>query len=158
MVLVIGACGYKFAGSSHFPSDINHLCITMLENRTAETGLENILTNDLVQEFTRRSNIVLTGRNKADALLAGVIKSMRTETISKKGIATSLARRLTLAVDLKLTDPAGKILWSAAGVAANEDYDVTANKLGTGQNRQTALSTLSKRLAENVYDRLTTGF
>ena len=70
----------------------------------------------------------------------------------------SRERRVTVTVDLKLTNPEGRLIWSAIGVSANEAYDVMSDKLATEQNRRNAISVLSKRLAERVYSRLTDDF
>lgn len=152
------ACGYTFVGSGSFPAGIKSVCIPILENRTSETGMENILTNDLIYELTRDKKVSLTSRDQADALLSGVIKSMSIGTISRTGTHSSLERRVRVTVDLKLTSPDGRVIWSARGVSANEAYDVMPDKLATEQNRRNAISVLSKRLAERVYGRITDDF
>jgi 4-diphosphocytidyl-2C-methyl-D-erythritol kinase len=65
-----------------------------------------------------------------------------------------------VAVDLKLTDPDGSVIWSAKGVSTNEAYKVDPdnNKHVTEQNRLYAIEALSKRLAEKVYNDLKADF
>ena len=157
--IIFSACGYRFAGEGNLPSNVKSIFIKILENRTGETGVESVITNDLIYEFTRDRKVVLTSSDKADAILTGV-KNMRTRTISRKGSHTPLERRVQVAVDLKLTDPDGSVIWSAKGVSANEAYNVDQNnnKHVTEQNRRVAISTLSKRLAEKVYYDLTADF
>ena len=154
----ISACGYQFAGGGNFPAGVTSLSINMFENRTAETGVENVFTNDIIYEVTRDKKVVLRSKNAADATLTGVIASMRTDTITHKGVYTSLERRVTVSVDLKLENRSGKVIWTAKGVSANEAYDVAADKQTTEQNRRIAISKLSKRLAETIYHRLTEDF
>ncbi len=153
----LSACGYRFAGGGTLPSGIKSVCVTILENRTSEIGVENTFTNDLIYEFTKNGKIARI--DKADALLSGVIRSMSIETISRSKAHTSRERRVTFTLDLKLTDNEGRIIWSAKGVSGNEAYDVVSdNKLSTEQNRRSAISTLSIRLAEKVYNSLTEDF
>ena len=153
----LSACGYRFAGGGTLPSGIKSVCVTILENRTSEIGVENTFTNDLIYEFTRNGKIASI--DKADALLSGVVKSMSIETISRSGAHTSIERRVTVTLDLKLTDNDGRIIWSVKGVSGNEAYKVVSdNKLSTEQNRRSAISTLSERLAEKVYNSLTEDF
>jgi outer membrane lipopolysaccharide assembly protein LptE/RlpB len=156
--MFLSSCGYRFVGSGSFPAGIKSVSIPILENRTSETGMENIITNDLIYEVTRDKKVALTSRSEADALLSGVIKSMSIETISRRGTHSPLERRVTVTVDLKLTVPDGRVIWSASGVSANEAYDVMSDKLATEQNRRNAISVLSKRLAEKVYNRITGDF
>lgn len=152
----LSACGYRFAGGGSLPSGIKSVCVTMLTNRTSETGVENTFTNDLIYEFTRNGKIASI--DKADALLSGVVKSMSIETISRSEAQTSIERRVTITLDLKLTDNDGRIIWSAKGVSGNEAYNVASVKRSTEQNRRNAISILSKRLAEKVYNSLTEDF
>ncbi len=158
--IIFSACGYRFAGEGNLPSNVKSIFIKILENRTGETGVENVFTNDLIYEFTRDRKVVLTSSDKADAILTGVIKYMRIRTISRKGSHTPLERRVQVAVDLKLTDTDGSVIWSAKGVSTNEAYNVDPdnNKHVTEQNRRVAIAALSKRLAEKVYNDLTADF
>jgi hypothetical protein len=158
--IICFACGYRFGGEGNLPSNVKSIFIKVLENRTGETGVENVFTNDLIYEFARDNKVVLTSSNKADAILTGVIKYMRISTISRKGSHTPIERRVQVAVDLKLTDPDGIVIWSAKGVSTNEAYavDPNNNKHVTEQNRRVAIAALSKRLAEKVYNDLTSDF
>jgi hypothetical protein len=156
--MFLSSCGYRFVGSGSFPAGIRSVSIPILENRTSETGMENIITNDLIYEVTRGKRVALTSMDKADALLSGVIRSMSIETISRRGTHSSLERRVTVTVDLKLTGPDGRVIRSVKGVSANEAYDVMSDKPATEQNRRNAISVLSKRLAEKVYNRITGDF
>ena len=156
--LFFSACGYRFAGGGNFPSGIRSINVKILENHTAETGVESIFTNDLIYEFVRHKKVVLTSSDKADAILAGVIKSLRIRTISHKGEHTALERRAEVAVDLQLTDPDGMVKWSANDVSLNETYNVAPGKQATEQNKRVAITALSKKLAEKIYYRLMDDF
>ena len=157
-LVFLSGCGYRFTGGGNFPAGIKRIYVVTFKNRTSETGAENIFTNDLIYEITRDKKVVLTSQNKADALLSGIIKSMNITTISRRGTHSSLERRVTIVADVKLTDPDGRVMWSANNVSANEAYDVLSDKLATEQNRRNAILVLSKRLAERLYARMTDDF
>lgn len=157
-LMLVSDCGYKFTGGGSFPAGIKSVCVVTLENRTSETGAENIFTNDLIYEVTRDGKVVLKSKDKADAVLSGVIKSMNIQTISRTGTHSALERRVTITVNVKLTTPDGKVIWYANDVSANEAYDVMSDKLATEQKRRDAISALSKRLAERLYARITDDF
>ena len=140
------------------PEGIKSLSIKMLENRTSETGAENIFTNDLIYEISSFGKVSLTKEDSADGILTGVIKSMRIDAISHRDSYSSLERRAIVTLSLKLTDPTGRVIWSAKDLSANEDYIVSSNKQTTERNSREAVKTLSKRLAEKVYNRLTDDF
>ncbi|MDF1590001.1 MAG: LPS assembly lipoprotein LptE [Desulfobacterales bacterium] len=155
-VVLLSACGYRFSGSGSLPAGIGRVFISVLDNRTAETGLGNTLTGDLRYEFIRyKRNANL---DEADAVLSGTVKSLRVETISRSGQYSSPERRVTVSVDLKLTDRSGRVVWVVEGLADSESYRVDSDDQITNVNKRTAVSALSKRLSENIYYRLTEDF
>jgi outer membrane lipopolysaccharide assembly protein LptE/RlpB len=155
-ITVMSACGYRLSGSGSLPGGIQRVFISVLDNRTAETGLENTLTGDLRYEFIRYNRNA--NPDEADAVLSGTVKSSRVETISRSGPNSSLERRVTVSVDLKLADRNGRAVWFAEGLSDNESYRVEADSQTTDVNKRAALSALSKRLAENIFYRLTEDF
>jgi len=156
--LFFSACGYKFAGGGNLPGGIQTIAIEIFQNRTPETGLENTITNDLIYEFTRKGRSVKKNSKEADAVLTGVIVSERITTISRQAQQSALARRVEIIVNLKLTGLDGGVKWSRSGVSAFEDYNVATDKQANEISKRRAIETLSKRLAEKVYNRLTEDF
>ena len=160
MWMVFGACGYKFPTGVSFPKGVEHIYIMIFENPTSETGIENLVTAQFINEFTRRRPNALVSRNAdADAILTGVVSSIRIWTIARRGVDIPDERRVSLTVNLTLTSTDGKLLWRAAGLSSSEAYSVDqTNALITQRNKQDAISALSQKLAEITYDRLTEGF
>jgi len=156
--LFFSACGYRFAGSGNLPQGIQTIAIEIFENRTPETGLESIITNDLIYEFTRKGRSVQKNSKEADAILTGVIESERITTISRRAQQSALARRVEITVNLKLTGSGGGVKWSASGVSGFEEYDVSTDKQASEVNKRQAIGTLSKKLAEKIHNRLTDDF
>jgi len=155
---LFSACGYQFTGGGSLPSGITSLSVEMFQNRTAETGVETIITNDLIYEFTRREQVVVTGSDKADAILTGVIRSISERTISHTGEYTSNERRVEVKVDLKLTGRSGGVIWSSKSVSEDEAYTVMSEKQSTERKKREAIKRLSKRLSETIFNDLTADF
>ncbi len=152
------ACGYKFAGSGTFPGGVRSIYVTIFENRTRETGIEKIFTDDLIDEFIRKSEDVLAGRREnAEAILSGVISGMSIETIFHTGTDTSDEREVTIGVSIKLRNLQKKILWANV-VLESQTYPVGLTRLETEQNLRDAIIRLSERLAEKAFNRLTSDF
>jgi outer membrane lipopolysaccharide assembly protein LptE/RlpB len=157
-LLFFSACGYRFAGSGNLPGGIEKVAIEILKNRTTETGLENTITNDLIYEFSRKGRKVLKDRKQAEAVLTGVIKSESITTISRRAEQSPLARRVKINVSLKLTGSDGEVKWSVSDVSEFQEYNVATDKQSTEVNKRRAIESLSKKLAEKVYSRLTDNF
>ncbi len=152
------ACGYKFSGGGEPPGGIKSINIVTFKNRTSEVGVENTFTSELVNQFITNSDVMVTSRAAADAVMEGSIVAIRSDTISRKGPQTSLESRVYMTVDLKLTAKDGKVLWFSKGIAEKEEYGVADDKTTTESNKSAAIKELSKKLAERVYNRLTDDF
>jgi outer membrane lipopolysaccharide assembly protein LptE/RlpB len=152
------SCGYRFAGGGALPHGVQTVAVDIFENRTSETGIEGIISNDIIFEFTRNGRSFTTSKKRADAFLSGKIESIRTRSISRKSVHRAQERRVTMIIALKLSDIKGNLLWQSGSVSENEEYEVLEDKAATELNKRTAISALSKRLAEKVYYRMTDEF
>lgn len=153
------SCGYRFTGPSQLPSGIRHVYMEVLENRSGETGIESVLTNDIIDEIIRSGNAVSKDRSVADAVLSGRIADLYVDTATRKSAHRALEGRVTLRLDLELISAKGEVVWSASGMSASEAYDIVTNdKPATEQNRRRAIEEMSKRLAEAVLDDLASTF
>jgi outer membrane lipopolysaccharide assembly protein LptE/RlpB len=152
------ACGYHFAGDGELPGNIRTLSVTMLDNRTSETGLESTLTNALIYEMGRNAKIRIVNPDQAEATLSGEITRLTIETISHRGEHTSNERRVKVYLDLQLMSQNGEVLWKQRELSEKETYNVLNGKLETEQNRKKALQTLSRRLSEIVFNCMTNNF
>jgi outer membrane lipopolysaccharide assembly protein LptE/RlpB len=153
------ACGYRFAGSGEFPEGVKKIFIEVFENRTSKIGIERVVTNQIVFEFTRQRESGLAGSpDDADAVLKGVVTGISTRTISRIGTEVANEREVFLTVNLKLIKRGGEIVWAADGLSDQEAFDVTENKLETDRNESLAVARLSERMSERIFSRLTENF
>ena len=160
-IVVVNACGYRFAGQGQFPKGVQHIFIEVFENQTSQTGIEREVTNQVIFEFTRqRQKSLASSSRDADAVLKGVIRNVRTQTIARVGTELASQREVVMTVDLRLIQQGvGKVLWTAKGVTDKEAYDVVENsKLATDQNENLAIARLSERISERIFSRLTNDF
>lgn len=156
--LLLPSCGYRFSGGGRLPGDAKTLSVLMLENRTAEAGIQTQLNSAIVYEVTRRDSSWIARTESADALLSGVVKTVQDTDIAHTGTTTASQRRVTLTVDMKLERPDGNLLWRRNGLSDYEAYDVGASRTQTDLNRRSAIEKLSKRLAETIYKSMTDDF
>ena len=155
--LVLAACGYRFVESGNLPEDTQTVFVSIFNNRTLETGIEHIFTNDLIFEFTRHGQAVVRPE-RADAVLEGSVESMRIETVSYRGQLTALERRIIATLSLRLRDRDGDLIWSLPAISEEETYGIMEEKVATDYNKRQAIQALSKRLAEDIYSRMTDEF
>jgi hypothetical protein len=158
-LVLFTSCGYRFAGSEGPPQGVEKLFIQRIDNKTTEPDLDNLITNALKNEFIQKYRGVLVDKERADAVLSGVVVGVRTETIARRGALTSLERRVYMTIDLTMKSSGSERIWFAKGITASETYTVTSgDKEGTEQNKRRALEDAARRLAEISFNRLSDNF
>jgi outer membrane lipopolysaccharide assembly protein LptE/RlpB len=158
VVLSLTACGYRLAGVGRLPGGVNTVAVTMLGNRTTESGVETTMTNALIDELTRRRQDMVVSVDEADAVLSGTINGLTIETLSRSATLIAVERRLVVTASITLTDRQGNILWEDRQLRAEQAYPVASSRAATDTNRRLAVGQVAQRLAEYVYERLTDAF
>jgi hypothetical protein len=157
LVLAVAGCGYRFGGYRQGQTGIQSLNIPPFRNETRQVGIEALFTNDLVYEVGRGGRIDLVDPQAADAVVKGVIKDLRTNTIARQSLNTSLERRVYVTVELVVQDRKGRSLWRYE-VNDDEAYFVQADKVSTEARLHGALAVISRRIAEKFHYRFTQAF
>jgi outer membrane lipopolysaccharide assembly protein LptE/RlpB len=159
VLMVFVGCGYHLKGTGLSPPPgVHTIAVTTLENRTSESGIEIRFASDLVYEFTRSKILPVVDRDKADAVLSGVIVSLQENTIAYTADYASKERRVTLILDLALKGTDGRVIWSRRGLSDEEAYKVSPDKLATERNKRAAIDILLERLAERVHNTIFENF
>lgn len=159
LCLCLPACGYHLKGTGlKAPEGVETVAVTVLDNRTAESGIEMTFTNDLTYEFTRSKVLRVVDEKTADAVLTGTITSLGVETISYTSNYDSDERRVRITLNLSLKSRDGKVLWSDPALAGIEEFKVADDRFVTDRNRREAIGTISERIAERVHNRILQDF
>ncbi len=156
----LAGCGYHFKGTGlTAPVGVRTIAITVLENRTSESGIETVFTNDLAYEFTRSKMLRVVGKDTADAVLSGTVASLTVDTISHTASYYSDERRVTITLDLALKRADGKVIWSDRALSDKEAFKVdSSDRLATEKERREAIEAISERLAEKIHNRILQDF
>ena len=78
-LLFLFSCGfYSFSGS--LAPHLKTIAIPLFEDRTAEYGIKENLTDTIIEEFTRDNTLKIAERSDADILLTGSIVSVDDRT------------------------------------------------------------------------------
>jgi len=150
--LVAAGCGYHFAGTGRqAPGDIKSIAIDVLQNNTAEVGLQNVFTNEIVNEFVRWKKLPIKPSKEAEGVLGGSIAAINFRAISHVDSDKTLTTRVTITLKLTLkrveTD---EILWRK-NYSYYEDYVETGNALDTAILRRQATARIAEYLAQKIY-------
>lgn len=157
-LLLAGGCGYHFSGGGQLPQNVSRICVQVFENKTNQTGLEFTIANEIINIFTRFENVRIADKPEAQATLTGVIDSSSAIAITHENSYVSSESRIRIVVDIKLTASDGTLLWQSGPMSEDETYLIDPDKMKTEENKKSALATVSKRLAQRIYYRLTDNF
>lgn len=156
--LCLCACGYHFRGGGTLPAGVQTVYIQQFENRTSEIGLETLYTSALTNEFILNREGVIVPRERADAILIGVIRSIRTQNISRTAQLRSVERRVIITMDITLVNQQGERIWIARGISDNQQFSTSNDQTVVNRNKREAIVDLAQKMAEKILNRLTEDF
>ncbi len=150
ILTVFSSCGYKFSGGGLLPGKTKLVAVKMFENKTFESGVENIFANALSIELMEKSDSEVVKFEDADAYFSGIVKSISIATLTRTAVDAVIERRVSAVIDLQLTDKDGNILWFVKDFQGVEEYRVTTENLTDMASRTTGLTKIAERIAEKV--------
>ncbi|WP_052445832.1 LptE family protein [Geoalkalibacter ferrihydriticus] len=160
LLLFAGGCGYHPLGSGNgLPEGVESIYIGVFDNRSLEPFLENQISRDVVEEFSRRKGLrVVEDPRAADARLEGEVITFHAGALSfgPEDRIGQYRATLTIAATLRRSD-SGLVLWRGQ-LSWSEKYPVVSDKSEQEDNEQAAIRVISRRLAENLFVRLHDNF
>jgi outer membrane lipopolysaccharide assembly protein LptE/RlpB len=158
--LLLGGCGYHLPGrGAGLPAEVQTLYIELFSNRTTEPFLENRITDRVTDRFARKRSLRLVEkRDRADAILTGVVTSYLTTPISydRRDVITEYRSTMTIAVTLRQTAD-DRVLWKGS-VDWSEEYPASLDKSVQEDNEAAAIAGIVDRLSQELYFRIMENF
>jgi len=139
------ACGpYSFSGSTS--THIKTIAVPVFEDRTAEFGVKDRLSNAIVEEFTRDNTLKIADRRVADSVLLGTLLGVQ-ETAGVYNQQESVQEvRVTVTVQLKYEDvKKRKTVWEAQMAQFG-----TYSPRSASSSRQAAIDEAIRKIANEV--------
>ena len=82
--LTLWGCGY--AHTDRFPTDVRTVAVPLFENQSFYQGVEFDLTEALIKEIELNTPYKVTGADRADTIIDGVIVSVEQHRLSRQSI------------------------------------------------------------------------
>ena len=147
LVFLLSGCAYTFKGSS-VPPHLKTIAIPLFDDQSGagEPGLRENFTTKLIERFVQDNSLEVADKSRADALLEGVIISMRSEpTVITQGETVSRLR-LTMSVKASYQDVRlKKKMWDKQFTEWGE-----FESGGSLDARRGAISTAIEKLTEDI--------
>ncbi len=153
LFIMSGLCGcfrYSFSGAG--PSHIKTIAIPLFENSTAEYGVVEQITDDLILAFQQDNTLKIADENNADAVLWGRLKRVEDipYTYGGEGETSSFSvgeYKLSLIVELEYYDlTKEEVIWKE-NVQGWGTYD---HSTGSPEERNEGFQEAIDKLAEDI--------
>jgi outer membrane lipopolysaccharide assembly protein LptE/RlpB len=152
--VLMAGCGYQMVGKeTHVPPGINSISIPTFVNQTFEPGIEVPFTQGFLREFIQDRRVKVVGRDEADSVLEGVIKSFQIYSVSYDRSGIALEYQTTVVIDLTLRKKTGEILWMEKDLSDSRVYRTSYNILVSESNKAAAIQSLARFMAERIRNR-----
>lgn len=152
------SCGYHFEGGSDIYSDVTHVAVQIFENKSSETRAEISFTNALIREIIEKTDTKVVEKSKAGSFIQGTINSITFSTLSRSTTEVVNAERITAAINLRLINKDGELIWSVKNFKSHEDYTVSEINTADQVRRMAAIDKIARRTAEKIVSTLQSDF
>ncbi|MBN1552328.1 LptE family protein [bacterium] len=159
-IMGTNGCGYHLAGQGNaLPVHLQKIAVPIFKNQTYEYGLENIVSQKVIDAFNRRSGVkVVKDPSEADAVLEGDITDYKyIPTLNSQREVTQYYINITASVRLRDLVKES-IYWENKNFIFNEIYQVTEGLSSVDVNRQKAWEDAAEDFAESIANVLFEGF
>lgn len=164
VVAVATGCGYRLAGGgsleTFLPEGTRTIGIPTLDNDTPQADIDKRISEALVEEFVRRSDIeVLPRAVGTDVVLEGTISNYREDpvTFTTQGRFSRLEVTITARMRLIRSSPE-KVLWSQNHFVFREQYDVPESPVAEFESELVAIEEIADDFARSVVTSILEGF
>ena len=156
------SCQYRLAGSGPglLPEHVKSIAIVPFENRTTRPEIEQRITEELANEFTRRGRYkVMTNPDQADAVLGGAVLSYRTVPVQFTDSGRARVNESTVRLQAVLRDSkSDELLWSQSGLVFRGQYDVPESEELFFDEESLAMDQIARGAAGAVVTSIVEGF
>lgn len=148
MAVLLAGCTYSFRGQ--VAGDIKSLAIPTFENETAEFGIAETITEELVRGFQRDGVLKIVGEGQADAVLVGRVIKIEDQPYTARADQTVDEYRFSMTCEIELVNNHSKeTAWKQA-FPAWAIYPYT----GSLENRDAAVKEAVGKLREDLLNRI----
>ncbi len=128
-------------------------------NHTYESLVETFMVNSLVNEFSRSKRLKVVAVGDADLVISGAVLNISTNSISYRGDDRAYEYRLKMKIEVEARDVhQDVVIWQDGSMTEVEEYHTSGVPNDVQLQKRFAIQKVSKVLAENIHDRLLTGF
>jgi hypothetical protein len=149
---MLPGCGiYSFSGST-IPAHIKDVSVPLFEDQTAELGIDQILTDGLIDAITEDNTLKITGPRGGDAVLKGTILKVDERAGQFNENETAADFRITLTVKIIFEDVKKRnIMWE-------ETYSQWGSYDNSETTREDGIQEAADKIITDVLNHMVSGW
>ena len=153
--MTVTGCYYSTSQGSR-AGDIRNIVIPLFDNTTVETGIQEELTDIVIERFLTNGQFRIVDMRQADAAIIGVITHLQDESVAFSAGTIARDVRISIVVDVRFeTVDKKEVIWEERQLRTYGDY---ANETGTDADREPALKTAFERMADEILNQSISGW
>ena len=153
--MVVTACYYSTSQGSR-AGDIRNIVIPLFDNTTVEAGIQESLTDIVIERFLTNGEFRIVDLRRADAAIIGVITAVQEESVAFSEGTLARESRLWIVVDVRFeTVDKKEVIWEERQLRTFGDYAI---ETGTETDRESALTTAIENMADEILNQSISGW
>lgn len=153
--MAVTACYYSTSQGSR-AGDIRNIVIPLFDNITVEPGIQETLTEEVIEKFLTNGEFRIVDLRQADAAIIGVITALQEETVAFSEGTQARETRLWIVVDVRFeTVDKKEVIWEELQLRTFGDY---AFDTGTDSDREPALEDAIDKMADEILNQSISGW
>ncbi|MEO0092502.1 MAG: LPS assembly lipoprotein LptE [candidate division WOR-3 bacterium] len=145
-ILLLSCCGYST--KTIIPSHLKTVAIPVVGNETMKPGLDGLLTDQLISDFTKDRSLRITSLDKANLILNCKITNYDRSPQSYTSAQEVLVWKITLSAYVEAEDKVENTFIYQGDVSTFVTYDAQSESEDTGIDR--AIKKLSQEIIRKV--------
>ena len=148
-VAALAGCGYSLRGN--LPDDVKTVAVPLFANRTPEPGVENLLTQAVVEAFAKNGRLRVVQPAAADSILEGEVVGYRLEALAFDPRESIRQYRLVVTLNLRFRDvKRNSLLFEEPRLQEQADFRVVGAVSQTISREESALRAAAVDIGRSI--------
>ena len=154
-MLLFPACYYSTSQGSR-SGNIRNVVIPLFESVTVEAGIQEPLTDAVIERFLTNGQYRIVDMRQADAVIIGTITNIQEESVAFSEGTTAREVRIWIEVDVRFeTTETREVIWEERQLRTFGDYTIDT---GSDTDREPAIELAIEKMAEEILNQSISGW
>jgi len=153
-LFLLAGCGVYSTHPGTLPGHIKTIGIPAFENRTVRAGLDQEVTQAVIDRFVSDNHLKVVGEGEADAVLTGAVVNYKNVVFGFTGREQAQEYRVSITVAVRLLDKVkNRELWRDDALLKTQNYYVVQVPGQTAQDETSGRADAIKKVADEILSR-----